>query len=64
MIDAYDESFERLGTAAEALPAELVSDPNAFPWLEGNALGTIDPLGHLREEHEPTVRAWLSSRSS
>jgi hypothetical protein len=64
MIDAYDESFERLGTAAEALPAELVSDPSAFLWLEGNALGTIDPLGHLREEHEPTVRAWLSSRSS
>jgi hypothetical protein len=64
MIDAYDASFERLGAAVEALPAELVSDPNAFPWLEGNALGTIDPLGHLREEHEPTVRAWLSSRSS
>jgi hypothetical protein len=64
MIDAYDASFERLGAAVDALPGELVSDPNAFPWLEGNALGTIDPLGHLREEHEPTIRAWLSSRSS
>ena len=63
MIDAYDASFERLAAAAEALPAELVNDPQAFPWLDGSALGTVDPLGHLRSEHEATVREWLSSAS-
>lgn len=64
MIDAYDASFERLGAAVDVLPTELVSDPNAFPWLEGKTLSAIDPLGHLREEHEQAVRAWLSSRSN
>jgi len=62
MIDAYDASFDRFEAAVEALPAELLTDPNAFPWLEGSALSTVDPAGHLNEEHEPTVRAWLSNR--
>ena len=62
LIDAYDASFERLATAVEALPAGLAGDPNAFPWLEGNPLSTVDPVGHLRDDHEPAVRAWLAGR--
>jgi hypothetical protein len=64
LIDAYDASFERLAAAVEALPAGMVEDRGAFPWLEGKALSSVDPTGHLREEHETAVRAWLAGRSA
>jgi hypothetical protein len=59
-----DRSFARLAAAVAALPEEALATPGYFPWTEGQALGDVDPSGHLREEHEPDVRAWLAGTRS
>jgi hypothetical protein len=41
----------------------MIVDPNAFPSLEGQALADVDLFGHLKEEHLPSVRAWLAERA-
>ncbi len=59
LVDAYTDSYDRLIRALDALPESSLTDPKAFPWLEGNALIDIPFTGHLHEEHVPDVRAWL-----
>ena len=58
-----DASYLRLSQAVQALPDEALWDPAYFPWTEGTPLGQaiVDRsyFGHLHEEHEPDVRAWL-----
>lgn len=56
-----DASFARLAAAVAALPDTDVTTPGRFDWLDGEALAAIDFAGHLREEHEPTLRAWLAA---
>jgi hypothetical protein len=58
-----DESYDRLASAVAALPERTITDPKAFPWLEGRALADVDLFGHLNEEHLPSVRAWLAERA-
>lgn len=55
-----DASFDRLAAALAALPDEDVTTPGRFAWLEGQPLVTGDFFGHLHEEHEPSIRAWLA----
>ncbi len=57
-----DRSYERLAAAVAALPEEAVTTPGYFPWMEGRALADGDLFGHLHEEHEPDVEAWLARR--
>ena len=64
LIAAYDQSFGRLAKAVEVLPPGMVTDPEAFPWLEGTPLAQVDPTSHLTEEHEPAIRAWLGGRTA
>ena len=63
-----DDSFARLRASVDALPEPELNDPARFPWLDGQSLGTSilsgDFFGHLHEEHEPDVRAWLDRRSA
>ena len=59
-IHAYDATFERLASAIEALPETMAEDPGAFGWMEGTAPVDGDWGIHLRDEHEPLVRAWLA----
>ncbi len=56
----YDGSFERLAAAVAALPEEAVSRPGYFPWMEGRAVVEADFFRHLHDEHEPTIRDWLT----
>lgn len=58
LVAAYDRSYDRLAEAIEAVPDDRLTDPDAFPWLEG-ALVDADFTGHLHDEHVPDVRAWL-----
>ncbi|MCC2629586.1 MAG: ClbS/DfsB family four-helix bundle protein, partial [Thermomicrobiales bacterium] len=57
------ESYARLAEIVQMLPDDALSDPNRFPWLEGNVLGEEIVSGaffsHLHEEHEPEIRRWL-----
>ena len=62
VLDEYDNSFERLAAALDALPESTIADPDAFPWTEGEALGDIDFTNHLHKEHLPAIRAWLDSQ--
>jgi hypothetical protein len=59
-----DESYGRLAKAIEALPAELIVDPNAFRWLEGESLAETELFGHLHDEHEPSIREWIATRAA
>jgi hypothetical protein len=62
VIDEIDDSYERLGRALAALPADLLARPDAFPWMDGEALGDTDLFSHLHHEHEASIRAWLAQR--
>lgn len=55
-----DASFARLAAAVAALPDEDLTAPGRFAWLEGQPLVAADFFGHLHEEHEPSIRAWLA----
>ena len=57
-----DRSYARLAAAVQALPEEDVTTPGSFNWLEGATLTDVELFGHLHEEHEPDVRAWLASQ--
>lgn len=64
--DVLEESraqFRQLRDIVAALPEEALTDPGRFPWTGGMSLaqailgGAL--FGHLHEEHEPAIRAWL-----
>jgi len=55
-----DRSYERLATAIAALPVDMVTRADALPWLEGQALEDVGLFGHVHDEHEPEIRAWLA----
>lgn len=63
-----DATFPRLRAAVDGLSEAELRDPARFPSLEGRALGEAlvsgDFFGHLHEEHEPGVRAWLAGGKS
>jgi hypothetical protein len=63
VLDDTDRSYERLATAIAALPEDLITRPDAFPWLEGEALADRKLFGHVHDEHEPGIRAWLEASS-
>jgi hypothetical protein len=58
LVAAYDASYDRLIAALEALPDDLVTDPDVLPFL-GSALVDADFTAHLHDEHVEPVRAWL-----
>ena len=43
-----------------ALSDEDLLTPGRFDWMEDKALIDGDFFGHLHEEHEPSIRAWLA----
>lgn len=63
VLEDYDRSFERLARAIEALPEDVARDPNGMPWAPGYVVIDTDFTEHLHDEHLPSIRAWLDSRS-
>jgi hypothetical protein len=61
VLSAHDQSFVRLADAIAALPDEDLLAPGRFEWLGGEALVDVELFGHLHEEHEPSIRAWLAA---
>jgi hypothetical protein len=57
-----DQSYERLAHLIETMPEEDLTTPGRFEWMEDTPLVEADFFGHLHEEHEPSIRAWLQSR--
>ena len=58
-----DASYDRLAAALAAIPADVLTDPNGIPWLDGTAAVDVDWVSHFHVEHEPSVRAWLARRA-
>lgn len=61
VLDEYSASFQHMRDAVTALSDRELTERNRYPWLEGYALGDVitSTFGHLHEEHEPALRAWL-----
>ena len=56
------EAWDQFETLLSALPETAFTDPQAFPWMHGRALGESkfhDFIAHLHDEHEPLIRRWL-----
>jgi hypothetical protein len=67
LADVLSESrgqFAQMRSLVAALPEDALTDPGRYPWMDGHPLAaTLDStFGHLHEEHEPTLRAWLDGR--
>jgi len=60
LLAEADAVYDDFIAAVRALPDEALTDPNRFPWTEGEALADADFGGHL-DEHEPDVRRWLGA---
>jgi hypothetical protein len=60
----YDRSFDRLAAVVAALPDEALVTPGRFAWMGDVPLVDAPLFGHLHDEHEPAIRAWLSSRAA
>jgi uncharacterized protein (TIGR03083 family) len=59
-----DRSHTRLAALLEAMPEDELLTPGRFDFMGGKALVDGDFFGHLHEEHEPAVRAWLLTVSA
>jgi hypothetical protein len=63
VLAQHDDTYRRLRSVVAEMPDQLLSDPAAFPWMEGSSLGETIVSGryfaHLHEEHEPGLRAWM-----
>jgi len=62
VLAAIDQSYPRLAAAIAALPDEALTSRTAFPGLGGQSLVETNLFGHLHDEHEPSIRAWLATR--
>jgi uncharacterized protein (TIGR03083 family) len=59
-----DGSYARLAALIEAMPEDQLLTPGRFDFMEGRALVEGAFFGHLHEEHEPAIRAWLQTVST
>lgn len=63
VIGESRESYARLAEIVQMLPDDALSDPDYFPWMEGDALGQaiIDGsfFSHFHQEHESDIRRWM-----
>jgi hypothetical protein len=59
------EQYRRMRLAVEAISEENLVTPGRYSWLGDYPLCAViqGSYEHLREEHEPALRAWLASRS-
>ena len=61
VLAEYDRSFDRLAAVIRVLPDEALMTP--VPWMGDTRLLDVSFFGHLHEEHEGSIRDWLSSRA-
>jgi hypothetical protein len=54
-----DRSHARFAALIGAMPEDELLTPGRFDFMEGKALVEGEFFGHLHEEHEPAIRAWL-----
>jgi hypothetical protein len=62
VLAEMDRSYERLAHAVATLPDDILTRPEALPWLGDESFVETDLFSHLHDEHMPSVRAWLATR--
>jgi hypothetical protein len=66
VLAAYLDTFARLRAAVLALPDDALTDPDYFPWMNGESVAAsmLDRswFDHLHVEHEPDLRRWIASQ--
>jgi uncharacterized protein (TIGR03083 family) len=60
LVGDYDATYDRLIAALASVPDARLTDPSAIPGLD-SPLVDADFTDHLRDEHLPSVRAWLDA---
>lgn len=63
LVTAYDASYDRLVEVLGSFSDAKLMDPDGVRWLD-SAVVDADFTGHLHDEHVPSVRAWLTTRSA
>ncbi|MCA9858071.1 MAG: ClbS/DfsB family four-helix bundle protein [Thermomicrobiales bacterium] len=65
VLDAYADTFARTREVVLALPDDVLTDPDYFPWMAGQSIAEsmLDRswFDHLHVEHEPQIRRWAGS---
>jgi hypothetical protein len=61
VLGEYGSSFRRMRDAVAALSERDLTEPGRYSWLGDAPLAIVvtHSFGHLHEEHEPALRAWL-----
>ena len=64
VLDEYSDSFQHMRDAVTALSERELTELDRYPWIAGYALADVitHSFGHLHEEHEPVLRAWIDQR--
>ena len=58
-----DASFTRLADAVRQVPEDDLTTLGRFFWVsDGRSLADAELFGHIHEEHEPDIRAWLATQ--
>jgi hypothetical protein len=68
LVEAYTASFSQMRNLIERLDDDALNDPNRVPFLIGlsvaEAFSSRLLFGHLREEHEPAIWAFIGRSGS
>ena len=62
VLATYSQSFQQMRDAVTALTERNLTERGRYDWLGGEPLEAVimASFGHLHEEHEPALRAWLA----
>jgi len=65
ILDEYHRSFSHMRDVVSALSERELTEPGRYDWMESAPLAAVitASFGHLHEEHEPALRAWLNRRT-
>jgi hypothetical protein len=61
LVAAYDESYDRLIRALEALPDDVFAEDHVIEWV-GVPLLDVTFTSHLHDEHMRDIRQWLDRK--
>jgi hypothetical protein len=65
VLDEASRQFVEMRELVAALPEDALLTPGRYEWMGGAPLAAtvLASFGHLHEEHDPVLRAWLQAQS-
>ncbi len=64
ILQDSSRTWQRFEDAVQKLPERSLFEAGYFEWMDGNDLSAVvySFFGHIHEEHEPSIRAWLTDQ--